>query len=223
MSNMSPPETLRSIGQEPDHGHGRLGQFVHSVLAEYLPDPPSVPRLHLGQNTLPDPPFPLSSHIPYAIPDGAWDNCGRDLLVFLESGAQSMRAQPTPDGAAFSQQHRMMQRLLRMDAIALALKAQTLRATDSVANWTLAADALAGSVDPADLDEADGVASVAAWAADRAGTSLLGWGPLGGTSEQIAVSDDLALDDPVIMLLREILDAQYAWTTKVFGSGPPVM
>jgi hypothetical protein len=223
MSDMSPPETLRSIGQEPDHGHGRLGQFVHSVLAEYLTEPPPAPRLHLGQNTLPDPPFPLSSHIPYAIPNGAWDNCGRDLLIFLESGAQSMRAQPTPDGAAFSQQHRMMQRLLRMDAIALAWKAQTLRATESVVNWTVAADALAGRFDPDSLSDADGVASVAAWAADRTGSALLGWGPIGGVTGEISVSDDLTLDDPVIALLREILEAQYAWTTKVFGTGPPVV
>lgn len=193
------------------------------MLAEYLTESPPTPRLHLGQNTLPDPPFPLSSHIPYAIPDGAWDNCGRDLLVFLESGAQSMRAQPTPDGAAFSQQHRMMQRLLRMDAIALAWRAQTLRVTESVTNWTLTADALAGNFDPADLEQADGIASVAAWAADRTGTSLLGWGPIGGSPDQIAISDDLALDDQVITLLREILEAQYAWTTKVFGTGPPVV
>jgi hypothetical protein len=219
---MSPPETLRPIGQEPDHGHGRLGQFVHSVLAEYLPEPPSSPRLHLGQNTLPDPPFPLSSHIPYGIPDGAWDNCGRDLLTFLESGAQSMRDQPTPDGAAFSTEHRMMQRMLRMDSIALAWTAQTLRATDSVANWTLTADALAGKINPADLESADGVPSVAAWATDRMGAALLGWVPIGGTGSQVRVTNDLSLDDPVIALLREILDAQYAWTTAVFGCGPPL-
>jgi hypothetical protein len=183
---------LRSIGQEPDHGHGRLGQFMHSVLAEYLAEPPSAPRLHLGQNTLPDPPFPLSSHIRYAIPDGAWDNCGRDLLVFLESGAHSMRDQPTPDGAAFSQEHRLMQRMLRMDSIALARKA-------------------------------DGVASVTAWATDRSGAALLGWAPVGAAATEIVVSDDLSLDDPVIALLREILQAQYAWNTAVFGTGPPAL
>jgi hypothetical protein len=217
---MSPPETLRPIAQEPDHGHGRLGQFVHSVLAEYLAEPPPVPRLHLGQNTLPDPPFPLSSHIPFAIPDGAWDNCGRDLLVFLESGAQSMRDQPTPDGAAFSTEHRMMQRMLRMDSIALAWKAQAPRATDSGTNWT---HALSDRLNPDDLELADGAASVAAWATDRMGAALLGWVPIGGTGDQFAVTGELSLDDPVIALLGEILDAQYSWNTAVFGSWPPLI
>ena len=215
---MSPQEKLRPFGQEPDHGHGMLGQLTHSVLTEYLSAPPAVPRLHLGQNTLPDPPLALATHIPYPVPEGAWDNCDRDLIVFLESGAQSLRTQPTPDGAAFSDEHRIMQRMLRIDSIALAWKARTLRPTDSVTNWTLTADALAGRLDPADLGSADAGPAVAAWATDRAGAALLGWAPEGGTAAEINVSDDLDSGDPVISLLGEILDAQYIWTTAVFGT-----
>jgi hypothetical protein len=217
---MSPPEKLRPFGQEPDHGHGMLGRLAHSVLSEYLDAPPSCPRLHLGQNTLPDPPFALTTHIPYAIPDGAWDNCEHDLIVFLESGAQSLRAQPVPDGAAFSEEHRLMQRMLRMDSIALTWKAQTLRPTESVANWTLTADALAGRLDPSDLTSADSTPAIAVWATDRSGATLLGWAPAGGSVEEVHIGDDLSTDDPIIELLAEMLDAQYTWTTRVFGTGP---
>ena len=195
---MSPPETLRPIGQEPDHGHGRLGQFTHSVLAEYQAKLPSSPRLHLGQNILPHPPFPLSSHLRYPIPEGAWENCGRDLLVFLESGAQWLRGQPTPDGAAFSKEHRIMQWMLRVDAIALAWRAP-------------------------DSKPADRVPLLAAWVTDRSGAALLGRASAGGTAGDIAVSDDLCIDDAVVALLTDILRAQYAWTTAVFGSGPPLI
>lgn len=46
----------------------------------------------------------------------------------------------------------MMQRMLRMDSIALAWQAWMILPIESVASWTLTADILAGRTDPTDLD-----------------------------------------------------------------------
>ena len=186
-------EQIRPLTEVPDHGHGFLGKLAHSVLAEYAGQALPVPQLHLGQNTMPDPPFPMAAQVPFGDLTEGWREAGADLCAFLELGARTLREQPTPDVSAFTQQVRLLQRVLRFDSIALIWEARAIR--------------------PA--------ASVAAWVVDRAGTALAGWIPADGTASDIAVRDDVfGPDDRVIRLLGEVLQAQYAWTTTVFGGDP---
>jgi hypothetical protein len=217
---MSSPEQLRPLNGMRDHGFGPIGQLAHGVLADYLGAPPPAPRLHLGQNTLPDPPFPLASHIAFPAVDGGWEKCGEDLPTFLAASARSLRAQPVPASSVFSEQQRMMQRMLRMDSIALAWQARMILPVESVPSWTLTADILAGRADPTDLDPDDSNPALLTWVVDRSGTALLAWTPADGAADQIAVSDALDHDDPIIALLADLLDAQYTWTVAAFGAVP---
>lgn len=190
---MQNTEKIRPLAQVPDHGHGFLGRLTHSVLAEYAGQSLRIPRLHLGQNTLPDPPFPMAAQVPFPDLSEGWREAGEDLYAFLELGARSLREQPTPDPSAYTQQVRLLQSVLRFDSIALAWDLRLLR--------------------PA--------AGLAAWVVDRAGAALAGWLPDGGTVTDIAVRDDvLDPDDHVVRLLRDLLHAQYTWTTTVFGISP---
>lgn len=184
-------DQIRPLTEVPDHGHGLLGRLAHSVLAEYAGRALPVPQLHLGQNTLPDPPFPMAAQVPFDDLTAEWCESGADLCAFLELGVRTLRTQPTPDVSAYTYQVRLLQRLLRFDSIALA--------------WEL-------------LQPAGGVAALVV---DRAGSALAGWIPAGGTVADITVHNDvLEPDDQVIRLLSEVLQAQYTWTATVFGSGP---
>jgi hypothetical protein len=219
MSDVSSTEQFRSLEAVPGHGFGPLGQLARGVLTEYLGAMPSVPRLHLGHNTLPDPPFPTAGHLAFPVVEGAWQRCGEYLFAFLAAAARSLRAQPTPPGSVFSEQHLMLQRLLRIDSIAMACEVRVVLPTESVAGWALAADALAGRVARADLDDGVAEPALAVWAVDRAGAALLMWAPADGMAEDIACSEELLdADDPVVAHLTEVLDAQYAWTSAVFGT-----
>jgi hypothetical protein len=216
---MSSTEQFRPLTAVPGHGFGPLGQLARGVLTEYLAAMPSVPRLHLGHNTLPHPPFPLAGHMAFPVVQGAWRQCGEDLFVFLAAAARSLRAQPKPSGPVFSEKHLMLQRLLRIDSIAMAWEVRVLLPTESVAGWTLAADALAGRVGRQDLDDGVAEPALAVWAVDRAGAALLMWAPADGTTDDIACSENLLdADDPVVTHLTDVLDAQYAWTSAVFGT-----
>lgn len=205
----------------PDHGFGPIGQLARGVLTEYIDDAAPEPRLHLGHNTLPNPPFPVSGHIAYPVVASAWQQCGQDLLTFLALAARSLRAQPKAPSPGLSEQHQTLNRLLRVDSIAMAWEVRVVLPTESVAGWTLAADALAGKVGREELDGA-AVAepAIAVWAVDRAGVGLIMWAPSNGTAEEIACGADL-LDttDPIVAHLADVLDAQYEWTTTVFGTG----
>ncbi len=201
-------EKIRLLAGVPNHGFGLLGGLAHSVLAEYDGVPLRAPRLHLGQNTLPDPPIPLPAQVPFGDLYQGWKECGKDLVSFLDLGARTLRAQPTPDISRYSQQIRILQKVLRFDAIAMVWEARVIRPADG-ANWSLAVAADAG------------VPAVVAWVVDRAGNSLLGWFPADGTSADIEIlGGQVATEDTVIALLREVLLAQYAWTSIVFRLVP---
>jgi hypothetical protein len=215
---MSIEQQLRPLTGLPDHGHGPLGQLAHAVIAEYLDAPPRAPFLHMGQNTLPDPPFPMASAVHFADLTDGWRQFAPDLVGLLAAGARSLRSAHVPDGAAYSEPTQKLQKLLRLDSIALACEARAIEPTESVAGWTLAADVLAGRRDPQDLDLDIARPSVVTWVVDRAGTALLGWAPASGTAGDITVTANEVPDHPVIGQLRQILDTQYAWTTAVFGS-----
>ncbi|MEV5413010.1 hypothetical protein AB0K60_29765 [Thermopolyspora sp. NPDC052614] len=217
---MSSPEQLRSLTDVPDHGLGPLGRLAHGVLTECLAAPPAAPRLYLGHNILPDPPFPLSGYIAFPAVDDAWRASGQDLSIFLTWAAESLRAQPRPSAASFGEQHQMLNRLLRIDAIALVWEVRVVVPTESMAGWTLAADVLAGRVGREELaDAAAAEPALAVWTVDRAGSAVLMFAPPGGTADDIAYAGDL-LDssDPVVARLADVLDAQYEWTSAVFGA-----
>jgi hypothetical protein len=196
---MGNQDQIRPLNEMPDHGHGPLGQLVHSVLAEYAGVALSMPGLHLGQNTMPDPPFPMTAQVPFGDLSEGWREAGEDLGAFLELGARTLRDQPKPHISCYTMQVRLLQYVLRFDSIALAWDARL-------------------------VGQADGVA---AWVVDRAGNTLAGLAPADaavladGTVPGITVRADLLdPDDQVIPLLRDLLDAQYEWTTSVFGISP---
>lgn len=185
-------DQIRPLAGVPDHGFGLLGRLVHSVLAEYAGAPPPVPRLHLGQNTLPNPPFPMAAEVPFGDLSEGWQECHQNLAAFLQSGVKALRSQPTPDISAYSEQIRILQRVLRFDSIAMV--------------W---------------CDPARAMFSLVALAVDRAGNSLAGWLPDRGGVADITVTDERSIaDDVIVALLHELLQAQYEWTTTAFGLVP---
>ena len=80
---MGTKDPIRPLAGSPDHGFGFLGRLMHSVLAEYAGTVPPVPYLHLGQNTLPNPPFPMPAQVPFGDLSEGWRECGEDLAMFL--------------------------------------------------------------------------------------------------------------------------------------------
>jgi hypothetical protein len=189
---MANKDHIRPLAGVPDHGFGLLGRLAQSVLAEYAGTAPPVPQLHLGQNTLPNPPFPMAAEVPFGDLSEGWQECGEDIAAFLRAGAQALRNQPIPDISAYSERIRTLQRVLRFDSIAMV--------------WH---------------DPARAAFSVVALVVDRAGNALGGRVPAGGTSADIEIVGDKPSDDEVIVgLLRDVLLAQYEWTSAVFGLVP---
>jgi hypothetical protein len=151
-----------------------------------------------------------------------WLACGQDLHLFLEVGLRSLRAHPAPDPASSDVQTRLIHYLLPADAMALAWRARMVHPAQSVAAWTLTADLLAGRAGPGDLTPDASEAVCVIVAVDRAGATLLAYAPSAGTEDEIMVASATgsAMDD-VAVPLRELLDAQHAWTTATFGTQPP--
>lgn len=190
---MANKEQIRPLAGVPDHGFGLLGRLVHSVLAEYAGASLSVPRLHLGQNTLPNPPFPMAAEVSFGDLSEGWLECGEDLAVFLQTGTEVLRNQAIPDISAYTEDVRVLQRVLRFDSIAMV--------------WR---------------DAGRPSFSLVALAVDRAGNFLVGWIPSGGTTRDIELADEAPTSDDKVLaaLLHEVLQAQYEWTTTAFGLVP---
>lgn len=189
---MANKEQIRPLAGVPDHGFGLLGRLVHSVLAEYAGAPLPAPRLHLGQNTLPDPPFPMPAHVPFGDLTRGWLECDESLARFLQAGITALRRQPIPDISDFREEVRILQRVLRFDSIAMA--------------WH---------------DPGRAMFSMVALAVDRAGNALAGRLPPGCGAAGIEVTAEEAPgDDTIVALLHEVLQAQYEWTAAAFGRVP---
>ncbi|MEV5569288.1 hypothetical protein AB0L06_04505 [Spirillospora sp. NPDC052269] len=209
-------EQLRSAERAPDHGHGPLGKVAHSVAAENLASPPGEPAIFFCYNTLPDPPFPMAGHIRLGVVPGAFAASGGDLLPFLEAAAGSMRAQPVPPPSSFDESYHRLQRMLRIDAVALCTRAHLVRTRETAAGAALAANIAEGYLRPGDLEASPAAeAHTAVWLVDRSGGSLLAVAPEASGEGDIAVR---AFDtDPLTERLADLLDAQYTWTAKAFG------
>jgi hypothetical protein len=186
---MANKDQIRPLVGSPDHGFGFLGRLMHSVLAEYAGTVPMVPYLHLGQNTLPNPPFPMPAQVPFGDLSEGWRESDADLAMFLQAGARALRNQAIPDVSAFSEQMRILQRVLRFDSIVMV--------------WH---------------DPGRTAFSMVALAVDRAGNALAGRIPADGTTADIEITDEEpADDDKIVALLRDVLQAQYEWTSTAFG------
>jgi hypothetical protein len=186
---MANKDHIRPLAGVPDHGFGLLGRLAHCVLAEYAGTALAMPHLHLGQNTLPNPPFPMAAEVPFGDLSEGWQECGQDLVMFLKAGARALRSQPVPDISAYSERIRILQRVLRFDSIAMV--------------W---------------CDPGRAAFSMVALAVDRAGNALAGRIPVGGSAADIEITaDEPAADDILVALLRDVLQAQYEWTSAVFG------
>lgn len=213
---MTRMEQLRSAERAPGHGHGPLGKVAHSVAADNLAAPPGEPAIFFCYNTLPDPPFPMSGHIRLAVAPGAFAASGGDLPVFLQAAADSMRAQPVPPPSAFDEAHHRLQRMLRIDAVALCVRAHFVRMTGDPAAGALAAGLAEGCLHPGDLDASPAAdPHTCVWLVDRTGTSLLASAPEASPESAIDVAP--STPDPLTTRLSDLLDAQYTWTTKAFG------
>lgn len=189
---MANKDQIRPLAGAPDHGFGLLGRLAHSALAECAGAALHVPRLHLGQNTLPNPPFNMPAAVPFGDLSEGWRECGEDLAAFLQAGARALRDQPIPEISGYSEQIRILQRVLRFDSIVMV--------------WR----------DPCRI-----AFSMVALAVDRAGNSLAGRIRAGGTVADIEIVDnDPSADDEITVLLRDVLIAQYEWTATVFGLVP---
>lgn len=219
MAGMPGSEKLTPLSLEPDHGLSQLGSLARSALAQYLRDPPAAPRLHLGLNTLPEPPLLMAARIRLAVPYDSWLRCGEDLLLFLEEAGSSLSCQQPSAASNFDQRTQLLQRLLRPDSVVLVWRARAIATTESNAGWVLAADLTAGRhPDLPDLDPAIARPALIAWAVDRAGLAIFAWALADAGEEDIFVGDEvLDPDDEIFRSLATILAAQYSWTAKTFG------
>ncbi|MBW8483675.1 hypothetical protein [Actinomadura parmotrematis] len=218
---MSDQQTLRSAANAPDHGQGPLGQVAHAVLAEHLGGAPAEPALHICQNTLPDPPFPMPGFVRLAPGPGSWEAAAGDLGAFVHGLAGALRAAPVPPPGSYGLQEQRMQRMLRYDAAAVCFGAHAVEPGSSAAADALAANLGEGLLHPGDLESSPGARPITVvWAADRTGRGVIVYGPPGGAEEAFtAAGVGAGSGDPVLAGLAEIARAQYDWTRAAFGLG----
>ena len=204
-------DQLRFLPLEHAQGFTALGQLAGATLTEYLRDPPAVPRLHLGLNTLPDAPLPVAAHVPLAVPEDAWRRCGEDLLALLNGVVTSRSGQQPSRHSAFGPVTRTTQPLLRPDSIVLAWNASMIvAANDGEASLILVRELMDdGQSYLNDLDPAVVKPALAAWAVDRAGFAVFAWARTDVAGSLVSVGDEvLDPDDEVFRLLAAILAAQ---------------
>lgn len=135
----------------------------------------------------------MAAEVPFGDLSTGWLECGEDVAAFLQSGTVMLRKQAIPDVSTFTEEVRILQRALRFDSIAMV--------------WH-------------DPDRPS--FSLVALAIDRAGNFLAGRIPDGGGADDIELTDEAptAGDEFLAVLLHELLQAQYEWTTAVFGLVP---
>ncbi|YCK34981.1 hypothetical protein ACNF49_13115 [Actinomadura sp. ATCC 39365] len=204
---------LRSVNGLPHHGCGELGRVAHGALTGPS-ESAGWPRLFLGYNTLPDPPFPLVGYLQYELAPPAGE---LDLPALLRTMADSMRAQPVPPETAFDESRRRVATAMRVDAMVVVAPAPALAPTEGQVAWRPPAH----REGPRRLSTAhrDGAwEPAAALAVDREGARVLlvaGRSAEGGRigPRQSAERPDTALAG----LLGEVLDAQFAWTKAAFA------
>lgn len=209
---MSDLDQIRFLEHGRDDGLTLLGRLAGAMLAESLGDPPAAPRIHLGMNTLPDPPYPIAAHVPLALPGDAWQRCGQDLLAFLSAGMRVADRSAGSAAPASSPATGTSIRLMRPDSIVLAWKAVVIGAAGCTGSLILVPELMDGGMpDLRHLDPAILRPGLAAWAVDRAGLAVFAWARSDIANSPVTVGNEaLDPDDEVFRRLAAILAEQYA-------------
>lgn len=174
------------------------------------------PRLFLGYNTLPDPPFPLVGYLQYDM-----DACAADLdpAALLRAAADSMRAQPVPPKEAFDESRRRVATAMRVDALVMVVAARALAPERSQASRALWANLVEGYYRDGDVEACvDAREAAVALGVDREGSQVLLLAerdPSGGYAAPARVEGEPRGE--LFDLLGEVLDAQYMWTKAAFA------
>ncbi|NUR89505.1 MAG: hypothetical protein HOY71_35940 [Nonomuraea sp.] len=199
-------------------------------------DVPGWPRLFLGYNTLPDPPFPLVGYLQYELTPQAGELA---LPRLLRAMAESMRAQPVPPKESFDEARQRVATAMRVDAMVVVVRARAFVPSQSEGARALLANLLEGFYRDGDAEAcADAREAAVALAVDRAGDRvalIAERDPSGayatparleaehsttttarGDAEVLARGGG-AVPAEVFGLLGEVLDAQYTWTKAAFA------
>jgi hypothetical protein len=209
---------FRSAEGLPEHGCGALGRVAHGALTE-PPDTPGeavTPRLFLGYNTLPDPPFPMAGFIEYDMDPGSAEH---DLPTVLRMLAESLRAQPVPPQGTFDEAHRRTAAMMRADSMVMIFSGRAFSPEQSPPARALWENLVEGYYREGDAEACAGArqASVGLGVDRENGRVLLmaERGPAGEHAAPERVGDDP--EGTLFDLLAEVLEAQYEWTRAAFG------
>jgi hypothetical protein len=206
---------LQSVNGLPDHGCGGLGRVAHGALTSPA-EGSGGPRLFLGYNTLPDPPFPLVGYLEYDLDPRA---ATLDLPVLLQTMAESMRAQPVPPKEAFDETRQRVASAMRVDAMVIVVSARVMALEHSEAARALWANVMEGHYRKGDAEACvDARESLVAMAVDREGDRVLLVAEREPSGEYAAPSHMKGESQGKLFdLLGEVLDAQHTWTKAAFA------
>ncbi|MEV4391409.1 hypothetical protein [Nonomuraea sp. NPDC049607] len=203
---------LRSVNGLPHHGAGELGRVAHGALTGPS-ESAGWPRLFLGYNTLPDPPFPLVGYLQYELAQPG----GLGLPALLRMMAESMRAQPVPPEDAFDESRRRVATAMRVDALVVVAPAHALAPAEGEGAWRPPAYREVPRR-PAAAHREGAWEPAAALAVDREGARVLL--VAGRSAEGGRIGPRRPAEEPdatLAGLLGEVLDAQHAWTKAAFA------
>ncbi|MGW4798713.1 hypothetical protein ACWEPC_40495 [Nonomuraea sp. NPDC004297] len=209
---------FRSAEGMPDHGCGALGRVAHGALTapRDSQDAPSGPRLFLGYNTLPEPPFPLAGFIEYDLDSRAAEH---DLSAVLRLLAESLRAQPVPPEGTYDDGHRRNAAVMRVDAMVVVFSGRAFspdRSPPARALWENMVEGYYRDGDAAACTGArEALVGLGMDRSDGRVILLAERSPTGEHAEPERVGQDPA--GVLCDLLGEVLDAQYRWTRAAFG------
>ncbi|MDP4502821.1 hypothetical protein [Nonomuraea turcica] len=208
-------KTLQSANGLPDHGHGGLGRVAHGALTS-LSGIEDGPKLFLGYNTLPNPPFPL---VGYLQNDLGPEAAALDPASLLRAAAGSMRAHPVPPKEAFAEGHRRVAAVMRVDAMVFVVSARAFAPQQSPSARALWANLVEGYYRDGDAEACvDARETALALGVDRQDGRVLlvaERGPSGGYAAPVRVEGKPKGE--LFDLLGEVLDAQYVWTKAAFA------
>ncbi|MGP3960166.1 hypothetical protein ACTWPT_29580 [Nonomuraea sp. 3N208] len=205
---------LQSANGLPDHGYGGLGRVAHGALMS-LSGAEEGPRLFLGYNTLPNPPFPL---VGYLQNDLGPEAATLDPVSLLHAAAGSLRAHPVPPKEAFDEGHRRVAAVMRVDAMVFVVSARAFAPQQSPSARALWANLVEGYYRDGDAEAcADARETAVALGVDRQKGRVLLMaepGPSGGYAAPVHIEGEPRGE--LFDLLGEVLDAQFVWTKAAF-------
>ncbi|GAA4911437.1 hypothetical protein GCM10023334_010470 [Nonomuraea thailandensis] len=191
--------------------HGALTAPLDSSREE-----PGRPRLFLGYNTLPDPPFPLAGFIEYEMDPRMAE---RDLASVLRFLAESFRAEPVPPEGTYDDAYRRSAAAMRVDAMVMVFSGRAFSPDQSPPARALLENLVEGYYREGDAEACAGARrALVGLGVDRRNGRVILMAERGSEGEhalprRVGESPEGTLYD----LLGELLDAQYRWTRAAFG------